>query len=322
MSGWRADGLTLRAIATKLNGLRLTSVCGCYWYASTVSNALDRFNESQKPRNEESTKERNYESELSLITSQLNEHHRNAMPSFAVPNAGRRTTKEGNELMPFNIQEGQRMLDLFASVGADSFLVTKLDINKKVFWCKPYTPREFRDKLLPMVRTAAVRHPPVLEDGRQVLAGENLIIRPSGTSVSFVQLDDLKADQLDRLRPAAFIIHSTSPGNYQAWFAVSGSSKDKEEFKEFMRRVRKAVGGNDKSASHATRVCGTENFKPDYVPDFPVVTTVHGAPGRVMTAETPSQMGLLAKPEPVQQWAPTVRTYTSDRGRIWPSYEK
>jgi hypothetical protein len=36
-----------------------------------------------------------------------------------------------------------------------------------------------------------------------------------------------------------------------------------------MRRVCKPVGGNDKSASHATRVAGTENFKTKYIPAFP-----------------------------------------------------
>ena len=55
-----------------------------------------------------------------------------------------------------------------------------------------------------------------------MMAGENLIIRPIGQGVAFVQLDDLNAEQLDRVRPAVFIIHATSPGNYQAWIAVSG----------------------------------------------------------------------------------------------------
>ena len=82
-----------------------------------------------------------------------------------------------------------------------------------------------------------------------------------------------------------FIIHATSPGNYQAWIAVSGVPEGKEQFKEFTRRVRKAVGGNDKSASHATRVAGTENFKPKYAPAFPTVTIVETHPGRVMTPE-------------------------------------
>ena len=103
-----------------------------------------------------------------------------------------------------------------------------------------------------------------------MMAGENVIIRPTGPGVAFVQLDDLKTpEQLERVRPAALIIHATSPGNYQAWIAVSGVSEDKEQFKEFTRRVRRAVGGNDKSASHATRLAGTENFKVKYGPDFP-----------------------------------------------------
>jgi RepB DNA-primase from phage plasmid len=224
--------------------------------------------------------------------------------------------------MPFNLQEGQRMLDLFASVGAKHFVVTKLDINKNIIWGNPYSARELREKLPPMMRTAAIRRPFTLEDGREVLAGENLIIRPQSETISFVQLDDLKADQLDRLYPAAFLVHSTSLGNYQAWIAVSGVPKDKEEFKAFMRRVRKAVGGNDKAASHATRIGGSENFKPGYYPDFPVVTIVHAMPGRVMTAESLAEMGLLAAPEPVQEWTPKVQRHYSSDDRQWPSYEK
>jgi hypothetical protein len=66
-----------------------------------------------------------------------------------------------------------------------------------------------------------------------------------------------------------------------------------------MRRVRKAVGGNDKSASGATPVAGTENFKRKYVPDFPVVTILEAVPGRVVTTSQLEALGLVAPPEPV-----------------------
>jgi hypothetical protein len=130
--------------------------------------------------------------------------------------------------------------------------------------------------------------------------------------------------QLDRVRPAVFIIHATSPGNHQAWIAVTGVPEGKEQFKEFMRRVRKAVGGNDKSASHATRVAGTENFKPKYAPEFPTVTIVETHPGRVMTPEQLGALGLLAPPEPVT--APPLKFTRQERNRSgrekqWPSYE-
>ena len=184
--------------------------------------------------------------------------------------------------MQSNIQEAERMLDLFTSVGARSFFVTKIDVEQKHIWGKMYSATELRGKLPAMVRTAADWKPYYSSEGKIVSAGENLIIRPTG-DVAFVQLDDLTAEQLDRVRLASFLIIGTSPGNHQAWIAVSGV--EKSESKEFVRRVRNAVGGVDKSASGAVRMAGSENFKLKYWPDYPTVTILHGIPGRVMTQE-------------------------------------
>src|ERR1035441_947131 len=222
-----------------------------------------------------------------------------------------------------------RMLNTFASCGAQSFVVTKTELewpgHKKVKWGKTYSTEELRQKLPSMVRTAAIRRPVALPDGGTMMAGENLIMRPSGASTAFVQLDDLMPEQLDRLREAACIIHATSPGNYQAWIAVAGVPEGKERFKEFTRRVRKAVGGNDKSASHATRVAGTENFKLKYSPAFPTVSIVETHPGRVMTPEQLEELGLLAKAAPIKATALkfTRRCENSyGRSQWWPSYER
>jgi len=225
-----------------------------------------------------------------------------------------------------DIAAAQRMLDTFASVGAQSFVVTKTELewpeHKKVKWGKAYPLEELRKKLPSLIRFAAIREPVELPDGKTAMAGENLIIRPTGPAVAFVQLDDLSAKQLDRVRPAVFIIHATSPGNYQAWIAVSGVPEGKEPFKEFMRRVRKAVGGTDKSASHATRLAGTENFKLKYAPDYPTVTIAETHPGRVVTPEKLAGLGLLAAPEPALdlQFRRRVRTQP-DGLKEWPSYE-
>jgi len=224
-----------------------------------------------------------------------------------------------------DIKAAQRMLDTFTSVGADSFVVTKTDILQAVKWGNPYSIAELRERLPAMVRTAAIRRPCKISDTDTILAGENLIIRPTGRGVAFIQLDDLNADQLDRVRPAVFIIHATSPGSHQAWIAVSGLPEGKEAFKEFMRRVRKAVGGNDKSASHATRVAGTENFKTKYAPHFPTVTILETHPGHIMTVQQLEALGLVAPPEPakVTPLAFARRPQSSsDRTRQWPSYEK
>ena len=98
-----------------------------------------------------------------------------------------------------------------------------------------------------------------------------------------------------------------------------------EAFKEFTRRVRKAVGGNDTAASHATRMAGTENFKVKYAPEFPAVTILEAHPGRVMTPQQLEALGLVAPAEPMK--ATTLafarRQQKSSEGtRQWPSYEK
>lgn len=240
------------------------------------------------------------------------------------------------------VDEALRMLDTFSSVGARSFVVTNLDINQARIWPLPYHVKsgmrypkaedahfetaKLRNILPEMMRLAAIRKNCTLKDGKTVEAGDNLMIRPTGPDVRFVQLDDLTAERLDRVRPAAFMIHATSPGNHQAWIAVSDLPDGKEVFKDFMRRVRKAVGGNDKSASGATRVAGTENFKAKYIPDFPVVTILEAVPGHVVTTSQLEALGLVAPPEPVIVSSvislPTSRRQRSGGERQWPDYQR
>ena len=120
----------------------------------------------------------------------------------------------------------------------------------------------------------------------------NVIVRPHGLGVSFIQLDDLKADMLARLAPAVFLILKTSPGNFQAWIAITGA-----EDKDFARRLRKGTGA-DATASGATRVAGSLNFKDKYAPKFPRVAIEQAQPGRKTTAAELERLGLVAAPEP------------------------
>jgi len=230
-----------------------------------------------------------------------------------------------------NLHEAQRMVDLFTSVGAESFAVTNTDINENKIrplsylrsigkrWARSedshFSAPTLQHALAHMLELAAKRRRYTLADGRTIDAGENLIIRPISSSATFVQLDDLNAEQLDRVRPAAFLIHATSPGNYQAWTSVEGVKGDPNQF---IRRVRKAVGGADKSASGATRIAGSENFKAKYSPDYSTVTITHAVSGRVMTQELLKQMNLLAEPEPVQEWTPPLRRRVPTGSRSWP----
>jgi hypothetical protein len=48
-------------------------------------------------------------------------------------------------------REAQRMQDLFCSVGALAFVVTKLDIEQRHLWGRTYSAVELREKLPAMV---------------------------------------------------------------------------------------------------------------------------------------------------------------------------
>jgi len=113
--------------------------------------------------------------------------------------------------------------------------------------------------------------------------------------------------------------------NHQAWIAVSGLAAG-EETKEFARRLRKGAGA-DPSASGATRVAGTVNYKRKYEPDFPTVRISDATPGRIVAPDQVDSLGLLAPTEPVHTATMLpLRTSRNRSGaggqRTWPDYER
>jgi hypothetical protein len=166
-----------------------------------------------------------------------------------------------------DLNEAFRMLDTFASVGATRFDLTHIDIEGEKRGFRPQQSIQQLNNSLPKLFPGAT--------ARQ----NNIIVRPYGDNVQLIQLDDLKSEALTRVRDVAFLILQTSPGNHQAWVAVS-DLKTAEETKEFARRLRKGAGA-DPSASGATRIAGTVNYKPKYEPDFPRVKIIDSVPGRI-----------------------------------------
>ena len=142
----------------------------------------------------------------------------------------------------------------------------------------------------------------------------NLIIRPEGARVWFIQLDDLGAEKLAHLPPAMFLVIETSPGNFQAWLALPG-----DHDKEFSHRVRKAAG-TDISATGATRIAGSLNFKDKHAPNFPRVQIREAIPGRMTSAAELDRLGLVAPPEDYAPLSSPLPSVTA--GRLWPSYAK
>jgi hypothetical protein len=200
------------------------------------------------------------------------------------------------------VEQAWQMLDVFASLGVHSFDLTRTDIDghKRGFHAAR-SWKEIRRWMPWLLRSAN-------------LCQHNVIVRPKGATAELVQLDDLGGTMLERVRSAAFLILTTSAGNHQAWVAARECGPD------FARRLRQASGA-DPSASGATRVAGTLNFKRQYAPDFPTVRILEATPQRVVTGGELEAAGLVAAPHRILVTR-TVRARLNRRAKAWPSYER
>jgi hypothetical protein len=200
-------------------------------------------------------------------------------------------------------QAARAMLDAFKSTGAEHFDITWTTRQGDKAGFRRHRPAETLRYLLPTMLTTAAKNE------------RNLIVRPISPRAVFIQLDDLSREGLERVKPAAFLGLETSPGNYQAWVAIPTGQTDKD----FARRLRKGAGADD-TASGATRVAGSLNFKDKYAPDFPTVQIAYSAPGLMASTGRLESMGLVAEPE--QPAPPIFRISHMDRtrSRKWPSY--
>jgi hypothetical protein len=212
------------------------------------------------------------------------------------------------------IDEALKMLDTFASVGATHFDLTHTNIDGEKRGFRPtQSLAQIKNSMPKLFPGAAERQ-------------NNIIVRPTGDKVHFVQLDDLDAAGLSRVGEAAFMTLQTSPGNHQAWIAVSGISTPAEA-KDFARRLRKGTGA-DLTASGATRVAGTSNYKRKYEPELPTVTIQSSSPGRTMTPAQLESMGLAAAAEAVPVLTSVTparvsrRSEAAIRARKWPDYAR
>jgi hypothetical protein len=128
-------------------------------------------------------------------------------------------------------------------------------------------------------------------------AQHSVIIRPRSTpAVAFIQLDDLDARKVERVKPYSLLVICTSPGNFQAWIAIRSAPYDDNAWApDFSQRLRRGVGGADHRANGAGRLAGSRNFKPRHGPAFPRVELVHIQSGHVVNCADLESAGLVAQ---------------------------
>ncbi len=199
-----------------------------------------------------------------------------------------------------SVPQALMMIDTFASIGATHFDITFKHLSGE--------QRGFRQhRGVDEVRTS-IPYLIASSTDRQ----NNIIVRPRVEGATCVQLDDLDRQKAQKIAPTAFLMLETSPGSYQAWLAVKDAPLG------LTARLRRGIGA-DLSASGATRVAGTLNFKEKYAPGFPVVRLAARTRGRFATVDELNNLGVLA-PDILQVEAVDRRT-----GRVasrWPDYQR
>jgi RepB DNA-primase from phage plasmid len=200
------------------------------------------------------------------------------------------------------VEPAWQMLETFASLGVHAFDLTQTDLDGRLRSFSPALKWEPLCRWMPNLMQSAIH--------RQ----RNVIVRPRGANAALIQLDDLGAAVLERVRNAAFLTLTTSCQNHQAWVAVRDGDWN------FARLLRQGCGA-DASASGATRLAGSLNFKRQYAPDFPTVSIRQATPERVVTRVQLEALGLVAAPPP--DWGvPVVRKNPRRPAQQWPSYER
>jgi hypothetical protein len=197
------------------------------------------------------------------------------------------------------------MLTAFSSVGVRFFDVTITDIEGEKTGFQISRPVEHLRRTIGKAIGAAIE------------LRQNYIIRPRANSVTLIQLDDLDSTKAERVAAHAFMVLETSPGNFQAWVAVKDAPED------LARRLRKGAGA-DPTASGATRVSGSVNFKTKYAPQFPLVELSQVNAGNVTTPAALEHAGIVAaqeEPQPPRQVVNQVLPIGRPSRKRWPSYK-
>jgi DNA invertase Pin-like site-specific DNA recombinase len=125
MSQMRDEGNVLRAIAAALNNMEIRTPQGFHWYASTVRSTIARIHEITKGRKDANTMGGNNE---------IAPSSKSRLPEVFCPDTSATRASNAQALFAggdMSLEEAKRMIEVFTSVGARSFLLTQLDLMQQ-----------------------------------------------------------------------------------------------------------------------------------------------------------------------------------------------
>lgn len=195
-----------------------------------------------------------------------------------------------------------RSIEAFESVGADTFGVTLRDEVRKA---GTEYKHDSGSDLTAQLNNYFQRNADTMT---------SIIVRPRGAVL--IQLDDLLASQVERLRQFSFLIVETSAENYQVWIALPKGTDEKTRQLTRWRLIKRLKA--DKNASGAMRMPGSINRKPERQ-GFRVRLTA-ARHGQIVTVEELDASALLA-PAPILA-ATITSAYSGASRRLFPDYQQ
>ncbi|MBV8362114.1 MAG: hypothetical protein JO189_29905 [Deltaproteobacteria bacterium] len=218
------------------------------------------------------------------------------------------------------VDKALAMLSAFTSVGARLFDLSLTDLSGAPVrgLQRPGRSLEEMHRSIGRVLHEAERHQ------------HNVIIRPRSATALLIQLDDFTAEQAAQIEPYAFMTVCTSPGNYQAWLAISDGPQhsDREAAKLFRTWVRRGAGA-DHFATGAVRIAGSINFKQKYAPAFPMIELAQVHASRTVTTAVLEKAGLLISREEPPSLPPATVPPSVSQLKVpasepwqWPDYQQ
>jgi hypothetical protein len=219
-----------------------------------------------------------------------------------------------------NLAEAEAALDACESVGVLECTAVMVDDTlppgKNEVFSEQVTVADFRQRLERYMGHNG-------KNFTHSLCGRVSGIKHKYSTRRLIQVDDCSWEVVRLLKPFAFLVTMTSPGNYQVWLAISDVIPDHEDFKSQKRRLYqflKPTGANG-GAHGSIRWPGTLNRKPKrryQDGESPRVQLIGVALGRTVSIAELDAAGLLA-PLPPKKTPEQIREIKGRLPQGWPS---
>src|SRR5260370_41133430 len=142
------------------------------------------------------------------------------------------------------LEEAELMVGMFQSVDRDAFDLMLIAEDERVLECATaLNPQALMEQLPRVLKESE-------EKNYNVVIGPRSQGRPNDPAL--VRLDDIDAEQLNRIRSYAFLVLETRPDTYQCWLAIAKNPS-------LSVTLRRLLDGKEIAGANMAYMAGSKN---------------------------------------------------------------